>query len=135
MTVGVATDEAEIRHVEASYDKAWQRADVEALVACLTEDAVVVNPRDEVSRGRDEIGSMLSRFLATEARGSKHISEIVRVDFVTEDVAVADGEARIEVAAATIRHSFTDVLVRTENEWKIAHARAYVRGLVTWESQ
>jgi uncharacterized protein (TIGR02246 family) len=133
--VGAATDEAEIRRVEASYDKAWQLADVEGLVACLTEDAVVINPREEVSRGRNEIGSMLSQFLATEARGSKHISEIVRVEFVTDDVAVADGEARIEMAAATIRHSFTDVLVRTASEWKIAQTRAYVRGLVTWESE
>lgn len=131
----VAADEAEIRRVEASYDEAWQRADVEGLVACLTDDAVVVNPRDEVSRGRDDIGIMLSQFLATEARGSKHVSEIVRVEFVSDDVAVADGEATIEVAAATIRHSFTDILVRTAGEWKIAHTRAYVRGAVTWESE
>jgi uncharacterized protein (TIGR02246 family) len=134
MTVDGGADEAEIRRVEASYDNAWQRADVAGLIACLTEDAVVVNPRDEVSRGRDEIGSMLSQFLATEARGSNHVSEIVRVEFVTDDVAVADGEARIEAAAGTIRHSFTDVLIRTASEWKIAHTRAYVRGLVTWES-
>ena len=133
--MGAATDEAEIRLLEASYDQAWQRADVEALVACLTEDAVVINPREEVSRGRDEIGAMLSQFLATEARGSKHVSKIVRVEFVTDDVAVADGEARIEVGPATIRHSFTDVLVRAASEWKIAHTRAYVRGLVTWESE
>jgi hypothetical protein len=78
---------------------------------------------------------MLLQFLATEARGSTHTSTIVRVEFVTNDVAVADGEARIETAAATIRHAFTDVLVKTESEWRIAQTRAYARGVVTWESE
>jgi ketosteroid isomerase-like protein len=38
-------DEADIRAVEQSYDHAWNRADVTALAAHLTEDTVVVNCR------------------------------------------------------------------------------------------
>jgi hypothetical protein len=55
------------------------------------------------------------------------------VRFVTEDVALADGEAVIEGlqrpdggAMRPLVHRFTDVLVRGEEGWRIAQVRAYV---------
>ncbi len=53
--------------------------------------------------------------------------------FVTDDVALADGEAVIEGLKAPdggalppIVHRFTDVLVRGGGGWRIAQIRAYV---------
>jgi uncharacterized protein (TIGR02246 family) len=127
-----ARDEALIRHVEELYDRAWQQGDVEALIACLTEDAVLVNPRGDLARGRVEIRRALGDFLAGEARGSRHLSEISRVEFVTDDVAVVDGEAHLTELGpvdsggpSSMSHLFTDVLVRTGDGWAIAHVRAY----------
>jgi uncharacterized protein (TIGR02246 family) len=122
-------DEPAIRAVEAAYDEAWNNGDIEALVHCLTRDAVLVNPRNEVARGRAEIMRVVGEFLNGPARGSKHKSLISRVEFITEDVAIVDGQARIvDLAGHTehaLIHQFTDILVRKNGVWAIAHVRAY----------
>lgn len=122
-------DEEAIRKVEAAYDQAWRNGDVENVVACLTKDALLVNPRGEVASGHDEIRNLLSEFLSGPAKGSKHTSRITRIVFITNDVAVVDGEAVIEgmdsVESSTLTHRFTDILVRTEGGWLISQVRAY----------
>lgn len=122
-------DDAAVHAVEAAYDTAWQHGDVEALLACLAEDAVLISPRGEVSCGHAEIRQELQAVLSGPARGSKHRSVITRVEFVTADVAIVDGQARIELVGrdepgSTVTHRFTDVLVKKEGAWMIAHIRA-----------
>jgi uncharacterized protein (TIGR02246 family) len=126
-------DEAAIRALEAAYDSAWNAADLEALTAPFTPDATIVDPFGGVSSGRAEIGRLLGTLLAGSGRGSTHAGAIRGVRFVTEDVALADGEAVIEGlkrpdggAMPPIVHRFTDVLVRGEEGWRIAQVRAYV---------
>lgn len=118
-----------IRRAEAAYDHAWQAGNVDGLVACLTKDAVLINPRGEVATGHDEIRKLLSEFLAGPARGSKHTSHLTRISFVTDEVAVVDGEALVEGVnfdgSTTVTHLFTDILVRREDDWLIAQIRAY----------
>jgi uncharacterized protein (TIGR02246 family) len=125
-------EEEAIRAVEAAYDAAWQAADIDGLLTCLTTDAVLVNPRGEVARGHHEIRQSLGEFIKTEALGSKHTSVISRVEFITPDVVIVDGEAIIERAnedkkhTSSLTHRFTDLLVRKNDRWAIAHVRAYV---------
>lgn len=116
--------------VESAYDHAWQVGDVEGIVACLTQDAVLVSPRGEVACGHQEIRSLLGEFLGGPAKGSTHTGRIIRVNFVTDDVAVVDGEALIEGGefgdlSTLAHHRFTDILVRIEDVWLIAQIRAY----------
>lgn len=113
--------------VEAAYDAAWNAGDVDALADCFAEDAVLVNPRGQVTAGRPEIRERLGEFLRGEARGSRHTSRATRVPFVAPDVAIVDGEALITGAApfGAIEHRFTDVIVRAGDRWVIAHIRAY----------
>jgi uncharacterized protein (TIGR02246 family) len=112
---------------EAAYDSAWNAGDVDGLVACFADDAVLVNPRGEIAVGAEEIRARLSSFLHGDAKGSRHTSRAVRVSFVSPDVAVVDGEASVNGAAALgdLSHRFTDILVRQGGCWKIAHVRAY----------
>jgi uncharacterized protein (TIGR02246 family) len=120
-------DEADIRALEAAYDAAWRRGDIDALMACFASDAVVVNPLGQTAQGREEIESMLRDFLSGPARDSNHKSRIVRLSFITNDVAVVDGEAVLEGAAVqetVLQHRFTDIFVR-RGAWTIAHVRAY----------
>lgn len=118
-----------IRKTEAAYDHAWQEGNVDGLVACLVKDAVLINPRGEVAIGHDEIRKQLSEFLTGPARGSKHTSHLTRISFVTEDVAVVDGEALVEGVdfdgSSTVTHLFTDILLRSGDGWRIAQIRAY----------
>jgi uncharacterized protein (TIGR02246 family) len=113
--------------IEAAYDAAWNAGDVDALVACFADDAVLVNPRGEVAVGAREIHERLGAFLHGDARGSRHTSRPARVSFVSPDVAVVDGEASVRGTAASggLDHRFTDILVRRHARWKIAHVRAY----------
>lgn len=124
-------NENAVRALEAAYDEAWNRGDVDALLACMTDDAVIVDPLGKVSRGRDAIRARLAPLMGPIGDDSTHTSEIVRVEFVTPEVALVDGRAHIEhlvleagQAAADYFHRFTDVVVRREGQWKIAQIRA-----------
>lgn len=122
--------EAEIRAVEKAYDEAWQAADIERLLLCLEADAVLVNPYGERSRGQVEIRQELTRVLHGVARGSLHTSLISSIELITPDVAIVDGEASVRIlgepeGSTVLHHSFTDLLVRRDGRWLIAHIRAY----------
>jgi uncharacterized protein (TIGR02246 family) len=121
-------DEERIRKTEADYDHAWKQGDMEGIMACFTEEALLISPRDDVAFGKAQIRDLLSGFIGGEAKGTKHTSRITRISFVTDDVAVVDGEALIEGAEnlsdAIKLHRFTDILVRSGDTWLIAHIRA-----------
>lgn len=125
-------NEESVLRVEAEYDQAWQAGDVEGVVACLKKDAVVITPRGDVACGHQEIRNLFGEFLGGPAKGSTHTSRIIRVNFVTDDVAVLDGEALIEggefaAASSLAHHMFTDILVRSGGVWLIAQIRAYAK--------
>jgi uncharacterized protein (TIGR02246 family) len=125
----LAADELAIRNVEAGYDTAWNRGDALGAARFFTEDAVVINPSGGSSAGREAIERSLSDLLEGRGRGSTHRSEIVSIHFLKDDVALLDGEAVIVGfgdESATLRHRFTDVLVRVGGGWRIAQVRAYV---------
>lgn len=113
--------------VEAAYDRAWGAGDLDALVGCLCHDAVLVNPRGDVAVGHDAIREALGTFLASEVKGLTHRSTVSRITFVRDDVAVVDGEATVELPGGgpALRHAFTDLVVRDDDRWAIAHVRAY----------
>jgi uncharacterized protein (TIGR02246 family) len=120
--------EEAIRALEAAYDHAWNRGDVDVLIACFTDDALIVDPRGGVTRGHDDIRRLLSPMVGPDRSGSTHKSEIVRIEFVTPEVALVDGRAHIkglpeEQNASGLVHRYTDVVAWREGQWKIAHIR------------
>lgn len=122
--------EEEVRAVEQAYDEAWRAGNVDALLLCLTPDAVLVNPYGETASGHAEIRRELSRALLAFGSGSVHTSVVSRVELVTDEVAIVDGDAVVQTGwrdapASELRHRFTDVLVRRDRRWLIAHIRAY----------
>jgi len=124
-----STAEEAIRALEAAYDDAWNRGDVDALIACFTEDALIMDPRGGVTRGHDDIRRLLLPMVASGGVGTAHDSEIVGVEFVTREVALVDGRAHIkglpeDRAGEGLVHRFTDVVVCLEGRWRIAHIRA-----------
>lgn len=131
MTNDRTADEQAIRRVEAAYDLAWRFGDVDALLRCFSQDAVVVSPRGEIASGRPEIETMFRHLFAGDAAGSSHASEIVRITFVTDDVAVVDGEATVQglrepgiLVPQPFVHRFSDILVKRGKAWAISQVRA-----------
>ncbi len=129
-----AQDETDrVRRVESDYDEAWGRGDVDGMLRCLTDDVVLVSPRGDVARGSGEVRALFEQLFAGWARGSSHRSTVLRVDLLTEDVAVLDGTARLSGLGpqapgvgsdGTMVHGYTDVLLRRDGRWRIAHVRA-----------
>lgn len=121
--------EEQIRKTEAAYDQAWQQGDIEAIMLCFTDDAVLISPRGDVAIGKEQVRHLLSNFIAHEAKNTKHTSHINRISFVTDDVAVVDGDAYIEgsknLSDSDKHHSFTDILVRIGSVWFISQIRAH----------
>ena len=121
-------DEAEIRAIESSYDEAWAAADIVGLMSLLESDVVIFDPLGGVSIGRPEAQRLLQDFLSGAGSGSTHTSRPKRVSFVTGDVALFDGQATImgPNLPRPLVHDFTDVFVRRDDHWRIAHIRGYV---------
>ena len=78
----------------------------------------MINPFGAISEGRDEMERMLAPMFAGVGKGSIHASETIGVHFVTDDLAVVDGEAVIGgfrnadgSPMPPLRHRFTDVFV------------------------
>jgi len=128
-TQPTAADEAAVRAVEAAYDSAWNAGDLPSLLELLTDGVVIINPYGETTVGRRAVELFFTELFNGAARGSRHSSRIEAVHFVTSDVALVDAEAVISgfgPGPEPVRHSFTDVLVRTPDGWRIDHVRAYV---------
>ncbi len=122
-------DEASVRAVEEAYDSAWNEGDIAAILALLTDGVVIINPYGETTTGRTEVERFFTMLFSDVAKGSTHSSRIRAVHFVTPDVAVVDAEAVIfdfGPGPEPVRHSFTDVLVRTLDGWRIDQIRAFV---------
>lgn len=121
--------EIQVRRVEEQYDRAWQRGDIDTLLDLFTSDAQLISPRGDIVSGTSAIRALFKDFLGNEAKGSVHQSHITQVSFVSPLVAVVDGEVFIEGLAGQsedIRHHrFTDILVYEDEQWRIAHIRAY----------
>lgn len=122
-------DEQLIRKTEASYDSAWQHGNIENLIACFKQDAILISPRGDEAYGIEQIRNLFTEFLGQEGKSTKHTSRIIRISFINNDVAVVDGEAFIEggenLSRAVAHHKFIDVLVRTGNVWLISQIRAF----------
>ncbi|MCW4040090.1 MAG: SgcJ/EcaC family oxidoreductase [Candidatus Bathyarchaeota archaeon] len=124
-------DEAAIRKLGEAYDVAWNRGDVQALISSFTPDAIVVNPRGEVTTGKMEFKQSISNLLSGSFKRSTHKSKILRIHFLKNDVAVVDGEATLTLLKplegnSKLTHHYTDVMIKEGNRWLIADTRAYV---------
>ena len=119
-------DEGAIRAMEAAYDRAWCNGDIDALGRCFAHDAVLVNPLGQTASGHAEIVRVLGAMLRGPGKDSEHSSVVDQVQFISSDVAVVDGVARLKLSGETIPlvHRFSDVMVRQEGVWLLAHVHA-----------
>lgn len=90
-----AADEAAIRAAVESYVKAYNTADAPALAGHWSEQAVYQNPLTgtEVT-GREAIAEEFKAVLA-ESKGSQLAVEVTAIDFVSPNVAVEQGVAKV----------------------------------------
>lgn len=122
--------EGAIRALERAYDEAWTAGDLVRVLSCFSSDPVIITPEGRLLRGLSEVRAGLQAVMVQPAR-AQHVSTVDAVHLVTAEVAVVDGRAVVAAHAPTgvtdeaLVHSFTDILVRQDGRWRIAHVRAY----------
>ena len=89
---------------------------------------VIINPYGETTTGRHEAEQFFAALFNGVGEVSRHSSQIRGVHFVTP-MSLGRREATISDFGSgpePVRHSFTDVLVKTGDGWRIDHVRAFV---------
>jgi len=122
-------DEITIHELSEAYDRAWNRGDVQALISHFTLDAIVVNPRGEVTTNKAELAKAITQLFKGLFEDSTHKTEIIRIHFPKKDIAVVDGVATLTLAhtekRSDLTHRYTDVMVKEGKRWLISDTRAY----------
>ena len=121
-------DEKTIFALAEAYDSAWNSGDVEKLLSFFVSDAVIVNPKGEITKSVAEFGKDVTELFNGSFKGSIHKTKIVRIHFPKNGVAVVDGEAKLTIKKLednVLTHRYTDVLIKNGNKWLISDTRTY----------
>jgi len=122
-------DEATIIAIAKAYDSAWNRGEVEKLLSFFVSDAIVVNPRGEVTKSMAEFEKVITELFGGSFKGSIHKTKIIRIHFPKNDVAVVDGEANLTMKKLeegnVLTHRYTDVMIKNGDRWLTSDTRAY----------
>jgi len=113
-----AADEAAIRKAVEAYVAAFNRGDAKALAAMWAPEAVYTNPLSgEQVVGREAIEKQFTGIFA-EAKGAKLESKTISVQFVSPNVAVEQGTAKVIRPKQTPDDSeYTAVYVKRDGQW------------------
>ncbi len=113
-----AEDEAAIRKAVESYVAAFNQGDAKALAAMWSPDAVYSNPLSDVQVvGREAIETQFATIFA-EAKGIKLEATTEAVQFVSPNVAVEQGTAKlIRPDQAPEESEYTAVYVKRDGLW------------------
>lgn len=116
--------------LEKAYDDAWNQGEARKVASFFIPDAIIINPHGEVAEGKKEFENLLTQLFNSRFKDSTHKSNILRIHFPKENVAVVDGEATVteiielgEKTKTIVR--FTDIMVKENGKWLIADTRAY----------
>ncbi len=113
-----AADEAAIRKAVEAYVAAFNQADAKALAALWSPEAVYTNPRsgDQIV-GREAIAAQFASIFA-EAKDAKLEATTDSIQFVSPNVAIEHGAAKVDVPEQTPEQTqYTAVYVKRENQW------------------
>jgi uncharacterized protein (TIGR02246 family) len=130
-TVG---DDAAIRARIAAHGQASAAGDARALSEVYADDAELVSPNGNITRGRAAIDEVWKRDVAAgAARGGRHHMhppESIRIRFVSPDVAIVDVGSRtlggVDSTGAALASSEASLLTvwrKTRGDWRVVYQR------------
>ncbi len=115
---GREADEAAIRQAVDAYTAAFNKGDAKALAALWSPEAVYTNPDNgEQAVGRDAIEKQFARIFAT-AKGSKLEAKTDSIQFVSPNVAIENGAAKVLQAQGEPEESeYSAVYIKRDGKW------------------
>ena len=120
--------EGEIRRLERAEADGLLHKDIAALETIWAEDFTVNNPRNSISRGRNEVVALIRNGTIDY---SSFVREIEAVLFHGDTVIVMGAETITPVGKApfagqTVRRRFTHFWMKTNGEWRLSARHANV---------
>ena len=124
-----AADVAAIRRVSANVDAAYNRRDAVAFSAYFLEDADFQWHTGALLKNREEIRRHFAEAFKTMPADYRHITTLLRIRFLSPDIAVGDGTVVIARAGAAdneqpyMKVLMTGVAKKDRGQWRIAAIR------------
>lgn len=116
-------EEQAIRKAGEAYTIAFNKGDLDAVLALWAPDADYVDETGKVYSGRNALAALFKSTLAN-LKGSKLKFQVNAVRFLKPDVAIEDGTAEITQPDGTVEKSrYTAVWTKTGDKWLISSAR------------
>lgn len=113
--------DAVVAKFQAAYADAFNRRDAAGMSALLTENATLQNEWGEVTQGRTNIQSLVTRLMANLPQGMTLEDTSLASQAVAKDVIVSQGiSRRLTPDQNPAEMFFTRVLVLRDGAWKLA---------------
>src|SRR5579871_3432417 len=118
-----ANDEGAVRAAIDAYTAAFNKGDLDGLLAHLAADADFVDDNGKQYKGKAEVGDVLKRALA-DLKGHVLKSTIKSLHFLRPDVVIADGTSEITTPdGATDSGRFTSTWTKIDGKWLLSSVR------------
>jgi uncharacterized protein (TIGR02246 family) len=110
----------------ARFADSFGRADVESIAQAFIDDATIVDPDGNETRGKGAISEMYGASFQ-ESPGLKLEAKVDEIRLLTQDVARVAGRSRLSSpkSDAAEFNRFNVLLVRQEGQWRIAEIREH----------
>ncbi len=110
----------------ANFTDSFGRADVESIAKAFIDDATIIDPEANETRGKAAITDLYAAAFQ-ETPGLKLESNVEEIRFLTPDVARVEGKSRLSSlkSDAAEFNRFSVLVVRQEGKWRIAEIREH----------
>jgi uncharacterized protein (TIGR02246 family) len=116
-------EEKAIRKVLDAFSAAYNKGDLDGMLAVWTDDAEFIAESGKVSRGKAQLRLLLKKSLAT-SKGSKQSIKVRSIRFIKPDVAVEEGDVSLTSKdGATDSGPYESVWVKLNGRWLISRVR------------
>jgi uncharacterized protein (TIGR02246 family) len=119
----VRAEEKAIRQAVAGFSAAFNKGDLDALMAYWSPEGEYVNETGKSYRGKSQLRALLKKALAA-ARGQKHSINITSIRFLKPDVAQEEGTTTLAPADGNIdRGRYTALWLKHDGKWLLGCVR------------
>ncbi len=116
-------DEQAIRKAAASFSAAFNKGDVDELVAHWTEDGEFINESGRSYRGKAQLRAMLTKMLPT-FKGATQSIKVGAIRFIRPDVALEEGTVTVKAADGSVdTGNYAGVWVKQGGKWLLSQVR------------
>jgi uncharacterized protein (TIGR02246 family) len=116
-------DRQAIGQAAAAYIAAFEKGDIDKLVAQWAPDAEYIDESGKITQGREAIAAMLRKNF-NNVKGYKLALETTAFRFVTPEVALADGKATLTSPDGVEEHTpYSAVWVKKSGAWQLRSLR------------